>query len=83
MLTFLAVASKMGYVVDAYVDNAVGYVEKNDEGLLCVNRAVLNPEVTFGDGKTPDAETLNAMHEKAHKACFIANSIKTKTTVHG
>jgi len=30
-----------------------------------------------------DAAALAAMHDKAHHACFIANSVKTTVTVEG
>ena len=32
MLTFLAVASNKGFVVDSYADEATGHLEKNAEG---------------------------------------------------
>ena len=31
MLWFLSIAAKRGFVVDSYEDNAVGYLEKNDD----------------------------------------------------
>ena len=34
MLTFLALASNKGFVVDSYEDHAVGHVEKNANGKL-------------------------------------------------
>ncbi len=34
MLTFLALASNKGFVVDSYEDSAVGHVEKNANGNL-------------------------------------------------
>ncbi len=80
MLTFLAVASKRGFIVARYEDHAVGYLEKNANGKLAITRAVLKPKVTFLE-KTPDAEQLDRMHETSHKECFIANSVMTKITV--
>jgi hypothetical protein len=32
MLTFLALASNKGFIVDSYEDNAVGRIEKNARG---------------------------------------------------
>lgn len=78
-LTFLAIASKSRLVVDRYEDNAVGHLEKNEQGLMWVSRVVLNPRITFAS-EVP-AEKIRALHEKAHKNCFIANSVKTDVTV--
>lgn len=77
MLTFLALASKKGYVINEYVDQAVGYLEKGPEGFLMITRVNLRPEITF-EGESPDQTTMNELHHKAHKHCFIANSVKTK-----
>jgi organic hydroperoxide reductase OsmC/OhrA len=83
MLTFLAIASKKGYVVDAYEDAAVGVLEKNAEGRLAVTRVSLAPQVRFGGERRPSAEELARMHESAHRNCFIANSVRTAVTIAG
>ncbi len=81
MLTFLALASNKGIVVDSYEDNAVGFLDKNANGKLAVGRVVLHPEISFrGDSKPTQAE-LNWLHDKAHRECFIANSVTTKIVV--
>jgi organic hydroperoxide reductase OsmC/OhrA len=80
MLTFLAIAARRGIVVDAYEDDARGYLEKNAEGRLAVTRVVLRPRIRFA-GPPPDAAALAALHEQAHKGCFIANSVKTDVRV--
>ena len=38
MLTFLYVAAKQGYVVDAYADEAVGVMTKNERGKMWVSQ---------------------------------------------
>ncbi len=81
MLSFLAIASNRKFVVNSYDDDAVGFLEKNDEGKLVITRTVLRPRVTFEPGHEPDAATYHAMHHKAHEECFIANSVKTEVTV--
>ncbi|MGV7221178.1 MAG: OsmC family protein [Nitrospinales bacterium] len=81
MLTFLAIAAKKRLVVDGYEDNAVGYLEKNSDGRLAVTRATLRPLVVWGGDKTPSTEEIEKMHEHAHRACFIANSVLTEVTV--
>ena len=80
MLWFLFHAAKGGFVVDSYRDAAEGHMEKNADGSQWMARVTLRPEVRFS-GASPDATTLAAMHDKAHHACFIANSVKTATTV--
>ncbi len=81
MLTFLAVAAKKRLSVESYEDAAVGFLEKNENGRLAITRAVLRPKVVWGGDKTPSAEEIDRIHEKAHQACFIANSIRTEVTV--
>ncbi|MHC5543322.1 OsmC family protein [Singulisphaera rosea] len=81
MLTFLAIASKKKYVVDAYRDEAVGLLAKDEAGRLAVTRVVLRPEITFSGERTPTADELRTMHDVAHHACFIANSVKTEVVV--
>ena len=81
MLTFLAVAAKRKFIVDRYSDQAVGVLEKNAQGKLAVTRVRLHPTVTFSGPAQPTPEQLTALHEEAHKGCFIANSVTTDVTV--
>ena len=81
MLTFLAVAANRGYVVDSYSDDAVATLAKNAEGKMVVDRAALAPRVTFSGDKQPSPEEYSKLHERAHAACFIANSVKTVVEV--
>ena len=80
MLTFLALAAARKMVVDSYLDDAIGYLEKNADDDLAITRVILRPKITFS-GKAPDAATLHDLHDKAHHGCFIANSVKTQVTV--
>lgn len=80
MLTFLALACKAKCEVDRYVDRAVGTLGKGDDGRMAMTRVTLRPEISFA-GTAPDAETLETLHEKAHKYCFIANSVRTEVVV--
>jgi organic hydroperoxide reductase OsmC/OhrA len=75
MLWFLHIASRAGYVVDRYVDEAVGVLDKT-----WMSRVTLRPAVTFS-GRAPSREEHLALHEKAHEKCFIANSVKTAVRV--
>ena len=81
MLTFLAIAAKKRLIVDHYEDDAVGTLEKNSEGRMAVTRATLRPKVVWGGDKIPTAEEIGKIHEKAHHACFIANSVLTEVSI--
>jgi len=81
MLTFLAIAAKKRLVVATYDDDAVGYLEKNDDGKLAVTRVELRPRVRFSGETTPTAEALAKLHDLAHRDCFIANSVRTDIRV--
>lgn len=82
MMTLLAIASKTGLVVNNYKCKAVALLDKNEEGRMSVTEIKLHPEVIFSGSKIPDAEQLKSLHEKAHRNCFIAQSIKTKVTIY-
>lgn len=80
MLTFLALAAVKGYTVNAYSDAAVGTLAKNAAGHMCMTEVLLRPQIEFA-GEPPTAEQLQMLHERAHKACFIANSVHTVVRV--
>jgi len=80
VLFFLFFAAKKRFVVESYVDRAVGYLEKNEAGRQAITRVVLRPSVQFG-GTAPDAAELSSLHERAHHECYIANSVTTKVEV--
>src|SRR5215210_9141618 len=70
MLTFLALACKKRFVVERYVDEPVGLLEKGADGRLAVTRLTLRPYIVFGGEKSPDAPALDALHHSAHENCF-------------
>ena len=75
MLTFLAVASNKGFVVDSYEDNAVGRLEKNVDGKFAITRVELHPKISYSGDKQPTQTDIDWLHDKAHRECFIANSV--------
>ena len=81
MLTFLALAANKGFIVESYEDAAVGHLEKNAAGKLAITRVELHPRIVYGGSKQPTAADLDWLHDKAHKECFIANSVTTEVTV--
>lgn len=81
MLTFLAIASRSGFVVDRYEDRPVGFLEKGENGKLWLSRIELRPEIAFFGERQPSAADLATLHEKAHHECFLANSVRTAVTI--
>lgn len=81
MLYFLAICEGSGYAVSAYADEAVGKVSKGQDGSMWVSDIVLRPKATFTGDKQPDRDNLRRLHDRAHKGCFIANSIKCHVSI--
>ncbi len=78
MLFFLSIAAKRRYVIDKYVDNAVGVMEKDNDGKISMTKVTLRPKIEFSGEKQPTLEQLERMHHQSHEQCFIANSVKTE-----
>jgi len=81
MLTFLDVARRAGFVVDAYEDTAEGEMERLEAGRWWVAKVTLRPRIAFSGERQPAPTDLDELHHKAHEACFIANSVKTRVEV--
>lgn len=81
MLFFLDFASRAGFLVDRYVDNAIGIMGKDDDGMEYVAAVELHPVIEFSGDKRPSAEQLADLHHRSHDVCFIARSVKTRVTV--
>jgi organic hydroperoxide reductase OsmC/OhrA len=77
MLFFLSITAQQGFIVDQYLDNAVGVMEKGSDGKIAMTRVTLRPEVFFSGEQQPSLEQLESMHHQSHTQCFIANSVKT------
>jgi organic hydroperoxide reductase OsmC/OhrA len=80
MLFFVDLARRAGFVIDAYVDEAEGVLEKRADGKMAMTRVTLRPRVTWA-GNLPDQASIADLHHRAHEACFIANSVTTEVTV--
>ncbi len=77
MLTFLAISSMSGFVVDSYEDESIGHLEKGKNEKPWLARLEMRPQITFSGDKQPSIEDIEKLHEKAHHECFLANSVKT------
>jgi len=80
MLTFLDLARRAGFMISRYRDTAEGQMLKDDQGRPWIAVVTLRPAIAF-DGAGPDDTSLTALHEAAHHACFIANSVRTDVRV--
>ena len=81
MMTFLALAAKMSWPVTGYKDNAIATLGKNSKGQMSVTKIELNPKVEFSDGFFVDSEEMKKVQERAHRYCFIANSLSDEVKV--
>ena len=80
-LTFLAICSLQGITVESYTDQAVGFLEKAEDGKPWLARVELSPQVTFADDTVADNNMIKDLHHKAHLECFLARSVKTTITI--
>ncbi len=81
LLTYIYLASRQGFQVDSYHDEAVGIMTKNENGVPWVSSISLHPRIAYSGGKMPTAEDEAHLHHLAHEQCYIANSIKTEVIV--
>lgn len=75
MMTFLALCAKAGWPVASYHDHAEAHLGKTAKGQMAVTRIDLNPVVRFDTGFTVADDKLAEMQQRAHRYCFIANSL--------
>jgi organic hydroperoxide reductase OsmC/OhrA/uncharacterized damage-inducible protein DinB len=81
MLTFLWLASKAGWSIDRYEDQAIGKMSKNADRVAWVSEILLQPTIGWTGGHSPTADEVARLHHAAHQQCFIANSIKSRVTI--
>ena len=80
MLFFLDFARRAGFVVEEYVDEADGVLDKRSDGKIAMTRVTLRPRIAWS-GDAPDEAVIADLHHRSHEACFIANSVNTEVTV--
>jgi organic hydroperoxide reductase OsmC/OhrA len=81
MMTFLYLAMRQGFLVEAYEDDAVGVMRKNERGAIWVSAVTLRPRIVYGGDRRPSAADEERLHHDAHEHCFIANSVKTEIRI--
>jgi len=78
MLFFLSIAAKKKFIVEQYVDNAIGLMGKDLDGRMAMLKVTLRPRAVFIGGRRPSYEQLEKMHHQSHELCFLANSVKAE-----
>ena len=81
MLFFLAYAAQAGFTVDSYVDEAEGILDRDDRGKTSITAVTLRPRIVWSGERTPSQDELDALHNRAHEDCFIANSIRAPVRI--
>ena len=81
MMTFLALAAKMKWPVISYKDKAIATLGKNSKGQMSVTKLELNPRIEFSNKFTVDANEMKKVQDRAHRYCFIANSLSDEVKV--
>jgi organic hydroperoxide reductase OsmC/OhrA len=73
MVWYLHLCAEADVVVTAYVDESDGEMTLDADGGGRFTRVTLRPRVTVDEGS--DAALARALHDEAHRRCFIANSV--------
>lgn len=81
MLTYLWLASKAGFQIDSYTDEAVGVMTKNAAGVPWISAITLHVRIVYRGDKLPAPADEDRLHHAAHEQCVIAQSVKTAVTV--
>lgn len=77
-LTFMAVAAKSGATVLSYSDSATGTLGRKDDGKTGFVSVTLRPQVVLDEAHQ---DRLATFHEKAHRNCFMSNSVNFPVTI--
>jgi len=80
MLFYLHLCAVNGVVVSSYEDRPTGEMEEIAGARGAFVRVDLHPTVTISIAR--NAKLAEALHEEAHKNCFIANSLKVPVIAH-
>ena len=81
MLFFLDFASRAGFAVASYRDEAVGVMSRDERQREWMSLVTLKPVVQFDGDKQPSPAELEALHHNAHDHCYIANSFKGEVRI--
>jgi organic hydroperoxide reductase OsmC/OhrA len=74
-------AAKTKWPVASFTDHAVAHLGKNAKGQMSVTKIDLHPVVEFDAGFEVSADALQKMHDRAHRYCFIANTLDASVEI--
>lgn len=80
MLWYLHLCAEAGVIVNSYADNPTGTMTETENGSGHFAEIVLKPSVNIS--AESDRKQAIALHYKAHKMCFIANSVNFPVHCH-
>lgn len=69
MLTFLFIASRQGFQVDSYEDEAIGAMTKNEKGVPWVSSVTLHPKIAYSGEKLPTPAVLHRQLSQNRNLC--------------
>jgi organic hydroperoxide reductase OsmC/OhrA len=78
MLSFLAYAARARVDIVSYVDEAEGIMPEDDKPMR-ITAIALRPRIVVGG--EADEERVRHLVERAHQACFIANSLRAEIMI--
>jgi organic hydroperoxide reductase OsmC/OhrA len=81
MLWFLSLAAQRGLCVDAYVDEPVGIMGRDEHGHMAMLEVTLRPQIDWGVDPPPAAAALQGLHDAAHERCFLARSVRCRILI--
>ena len=79
MLWYLHLCAQAGIILLAYHDDAQGTMVEDAGGGGRFAQVILRPVATLAVGG--DAALATALHEEAHRLCFIANSVNFPVSI--
>jgi organic hydroperoxide reductase OsmC/OhrA len=80
MLWYLHLCADNGIIVQQYVDKPFGLMVTEAGGSGKFTKIELHPTVTVQDEST--RKLAADLHHKAHKMCFLSNSVNFDITIH-
>lgn len=78
LLSFLAIAARSKLDVITYADEAEAVMPEHERPMR-ITRITLRPRIVVAAGA--DHDRVHRLLDKAHKACFIANTLNAEITV--
>jgi organic hydroperoxide reductase OsmC/OhrA len=79
MTTFRSIAARSGVEVVDYADEAVGRLQRGDDGLYSIESITLRPTVVISEDS--NLERTQRLIEKAERVCLISRSVSSEVNL--